>query len=137
MQQTLLGIAIVLLLAWLYVRRRHRSAETEAPVHTRKPKDTTYHAVSIQFEKNACDAAKGMGGRRFLASAAPRLPLPECNALECRCRFAHHDDRRTGKDRRNPFARAGFGHGTGKFQTERREKPDRRERDDSDDFSAY
>jgi hypothetical protein len=96
---------------------------------------TAYHAVSIKFDQNACEAARAMSGRRFLSSAAPRLPLPECDALECRCRFAHHKDRRTGKDRRSPFAAAGYGGGTGSFEKERREQSGRRHEDaDHDDF---
>jgi len=134
MQQTLLGIAIVLLLAWLFVRRRSRIADAPAPSRASRSKDTSYHAVSIKFEKNACDAAKEMAGRRFLATAAPRLPLPGCKSLECRCHFAHHDDRRTGKDRRNPFAAGGFGGGTGQFEIERREQPERRNSDDAADY---
>jgi hypothetical protein len=44
-----------------------------------------------------------MSGKRFLSGAAPRIPLPECDVLECKCRFVHHEDRREGDDRRNPF----------------------------------
>jgi len=133
MQLTLLGIVVVLLLAWLFLRRRGKADEPAATA-TKDSKKTAYHAVSIKFDKNACDAAKEMSGRRFLSSAAPRLPLPGCNVLECRCRFAHHQDRRSSKDRRSPFAAAGFGGGTGSFEKERREKSDRRKDADLDDF---
>ena len=132
MQLTLLGIAVVLLLAWLYLRRRSRLADGVEPATETGSDDTAYHAVSIKFEANACDAAKAMTGRRFLATAAPRLPLPDCNVLECRCRFAHHDDRRSGKDRRSPFGARGYSpSGTGSFEQERRESSGRRENDRS------
>ena len=133
MEQTLLGIAVVLLLVWLFLRRRGDKAE---PAETTVEDSTrsTYHAVSIKFDQNACEAAKEMGGRRFLSSAAPRLPLPGCDVLECNCRFAHHKDRRSSKDRRSPFAAAGYGGGTGSFEKERRERSDRRQDTDLDNF---
>jgi len=134
MQLTLLGIVVVLLLAWLFLRRRGAKSDESTATATKDPEKTAYHAVSIKFDKHACDAAKEMSGRRFLSSAAPRLPLPGCNVLECRCRFAHHQDRRSSKDRRSPFAAAGFGGGTGSFEKERREKSDRRKDADLDDF---
>jgi len=133
MEQTLLGIAVVLLLVWLFLRRRGNKSE---PAETTVDDSTksAYHAVSIKFDRNACEAAQKMSGRRFLSSAAPRLPLPECNVLECQCRFAHHEDRRSSKDRRSPFGAAGFGGGTGSFEKERREKSDRRKDTDLDEF---
>ena len=67
-----------------------------------------------------------MSGRRFLATAAPKLPLPECNVLDCNCRFAHHEDRRTHKDRRSPFGPGGSGGATGSFSSEQRDGVDRR-----------
>ena len=97
MQTTLLIIAAVLLLGWLLIRRRRPTRRQEAP--------------------QRASVAK---------SAAPRLPLPDCDAAECRCLFVHHDDRRSGKDRRSPFAPAGLAGGTGSFQKERRERSDRR-----------
>lgn len=135
MQTTLLWLAVVLLIAWLLLRQRGKSEVKQQPASLKDTGSTAYHAVSIKFDKNACEAAQEMEGRRFLSSAAPRLPLPECNALECRCHFAHHKDRRAPRDRRSPFAAAGFGGGsTGSFEKERRERSDRRKSDDLNDF---
>jgi len=132
---TLLGIAVLLLVAWLFVRHRGKSEEKEQPATPKDTSHSAYHAVSIKFDSHACQAAKEMEGRRFLASAAPRLPLPECSGLECRCHFVHHKDRRSPRDRRSPFAAAGFGGGgTGSFEKERRERQDRRKDTDPDDF---
>ncbi len=135
MQLTLLGIALVLLVVWLYLRRRGRTEAPQAPATPKVTGSTQYHAVSIKFDEGACGAAKAMSGRRFLASAAPRLPLPECDALECTCRFTHHSDRRSGRDRRSPFVAAGLGGGSGSFKKERRETMGRRQ-DDADRDSS-
>ena len=135
MQATLLWLAVALLIGWLFIRHRNKTAEKQEPASLKDTGSTAYHAVSIKFDKNACEAAKAMEGKRFLSSAAPRLPLPECNALECRCHFLHYKDRRMRRDRRSPFAAAGFGDGgTGTFEKERRERPDRRKSDDLDEF---
>ena len=129
MQLTLLGAVLVLLVVWLLLRRRRGGARAEPPTAIEETANSAYHAVSIKYATNACEAAKALSGRRFLSNAAPRLPLPDCDSLECRCRFAHHDDRRTGKDRRSPFAAPGFGGSTGAFEKERRENSGRRKSD--------
>jgi LPXTG-motif cell wall-anchored protein len=136
MQLTLFGIALILLVAWLYLRRRKSAVPPPTPKSLTETGSGRYHAVSIKFDSNACEAARAMSGRRFLSAAAPRLPLPDCDAANCNCRFAHHKDRRSGSDRRSPFAAAGFGGGTGSFEKERREKAGRRteDADGVDDF---
>ncbi|MDJ0750280.1 MAG: hypothetical protein QNJ11_12400 [Woeseiaceae bacterium] len=130
MQLTLLSIVLVLLILWLYVRQRKYKAEANGPPSRTDPSLTAFHAVSIKFDVNACNAAKAMTGRRFLASAAPSLPLPDCDVLECRCRFAHHDDRRSGSDRRSPFGARGYSpSGSGSYEKDRRTGAGRRKDD--------
>ena len=128
-------IVLLLLVAWLFVRTRQSGEDTKKPAVPRvSQQSTAYHAVSIKFSSNACKAARDLQGRRFLSNAAPRLPLPECDELECNCRFIHHKDRRTGKDRRSPFGPRGFGSGTGSYEAEQRKGRDRRHDDDDDLF---
>ncbi len=126
------AILILLLLAIIaglvYYRRRQVGIETETRESAKQltHKDSRYHAVSIRFPANACAAAKQMAGVRHMASEAPPLPLPGCTAARCECRYVHHDDRRSGKDRRSPFAAGGLAGSTGKFDMERRDGADRR-----------
>jgi hypothetical protein len=54
-----------------------------------------YPAVSIRCS-GGCDAAQGLRGVRFLGDEAPPLPLENCTAETCHCRYVHHVDRRTG-----------------------------------------
>lgn len=127
MKEILLVLALLLSIGWLVLRmRRGKTDEQETSAIKSATSTAAFHAVSLKYSSNACDAAKAMTGRRFLASAAPRLPLPECDALECRCGFDHHSDRRTGKERRNPFSSVHYEGGTGTFKAERRSKNDRR-----------
>ncbi len=95
--ELLIGLLAILIVAWFVMKKRGQ-AETERPEPIRSPgsKTSKFHAVSILFEPDACAAAKEMAGRRFLSSAAPKLPLPGCDAPSCKCHFKHHDDRRSG-----------------------------------------
>lgn len=128
-------IVAVLLGLLLIVRRQKPAADRRPP--PRRPKagkpDSAFHAVSISYAGNACETAKNMEGRRFLSNAAPRLPLPECDVLECKCRFVHHQDRRKGADRRNPYLHQFGGGETGSHKQEQRKNRERRE-DPPDSF---
>ena len=86
---------------------------------------SAFHAVSIKLGPNACEAAQSMAGKRFLSGAAPRLPLPNCKNLECKCRFVHHKDRREAEDRRSPFGQ-NIASTTGTHPKEQRQGEDRR-----------
>lgn len=121
-------ILVLLLLAWLFIRRRQAAkSKTESVPAARISKtNTAYHAVSIKISGFTCAAARDLEGRRFLSTAAPRLPLPECDSTQCDCRFVHHQDRRAGRDRRSPFGPGGIGGSTGKYEQEQRHGKDRR-----------
>ena len=75
-----------------------RPAPRPAPI-TRAQALNPYHAVSIKAGPRCCQAAKALSGVRFLSAEAPRLPLPQCEASTCECRYLHHEDRRSA-DRR-------------------------------------
>jgi hypothetical protein len=51
----------------------------------------------------SCEAAREFEGIRFLSSEAPMLPLDRCTQSTCQCRYVHHDDRRSQRDRRVQF----------------------------------
>ncbi len=127
---------VILLLAYVFVHKP-RTTPNERPAAHRQVSSTpdpAFHAVSIKYAANACDAAKAMEGRRFLSTAAPRIPLPECKAIECKCRFVHHKDRRTGDDRRDAYAQ-GFGSAnTGTYEKEQRKRGERRDDPPDDTF---
>ena len=127
-------LLLLLLGVWLILRLR-KGADTESSRPSASPSavNSAFHAVSIQFSSSACKAAREMAGRRFLGTAAPKLPLADCDVLECNCRFVHHKDRRAGKDRRSPFGPSGHG-GTGSFEKEMRKGGDRRSEGDEDLF---
>jgi hypothetical protein len=122
----LLILLLLVSIWWLMRKRRVGRPDKAGPTVRNTSKKSAYHAVSIRFPSNACPAAKAMTGRRFLATAAPKLPLPDCGSAACKCYFAHHEDRRSGSDRRSPFSPARSSGGTGTQQREQREGGDRR-----------
>ncbi len=136
MQSTLLIVVAVLLVIWLFLRRRAGTRQGQEPPQSarKKVENTAWHAVSIKFGKNACDAAKAATGQRFLAAEAPPLPLPDCDGRTCECYYKHHKDRRSGADRRSPFGSGGLSGATGRYDKERRERPDRRKDADAGPF---
>ena len=134
MRTVLLLLVLGLLVAWFFYRKglEQPGERQDRRVSGRSKGGTVYHAVSIKPGAYACTQANEMAGERFLATKAPELPLDGCMSSNCECRFVHHDDRRTGKDRRSPFTSGGLTGATGKYAQERREGNERR--DDSDDY---
>lgn len=118
---------LLVLLFFLRSKRTSGSVRPDSKQSRANNKNSAFHAVSIVYAQNACKAAMNMDGRRFLSGAAPRLPLPECDVLECKCRFAHHVDRRRGSDRRNPYLSQFGGAETGSYKKEQRHFEERRE----------
>ncbi len=127
---TALILILVLLVGWLYVRHRQRQNTNPPAARRSSSGGTAYHSVSLRYSPTACVAAKALEGRRFLASAAPRIPLPECDVKNCDCRFAHYKDRRAVQDRRSIFTASGQSAATGEVEVERRDVKARREDDD-------
>ena len=61
-----------------------------------------FPAASVSCGHDACQAARELTEKRYLAWEAPNLPLAGCDAERCDCRYNHYSDRRafTG-DRRS------------------------------------
>lgn len=125
----IIGVIALFLVVALVIWRKKRRA-TEKAIAGEKSIDLTattskFHAVSIRPGLEACDAARGLEGQRFLSEAAPPIPLPSCDSRNCQCRFVHFADRRSGDDRRSPYP-ATIGIDTGTHRQEQRQAGDRR-----------
>ena len=101
----------------------------EVPEPPPPPATGRYNGVEIRFaEKSCCEWVKQLRGARLLPHQARLfpLPLPECDAETCKCRYVHFEDRRGEDDRRIPFST--LTSAFGRFTTrERRSGEDRRE----------
>jgi hypothetical protein len=68
-----------------------------------------------------------MSGQVYLSTESPRLPLDGCDETDCRCKYVHMDDRRSGDDRRIELGDLGAFLPTN--QVERRKRSGRRASD--------
>ncbi|MEM8563604.1 MAG: hypothetical protein AAGF57_15315 [Pseudomonadota bacterium] len=83
-----------------------RTTDRQSPAKTAAPANP-FRSTSIVPCEHACSAVQAIAGQRFLDSqqSVPKVPLPACNAVQCDCRYARHDDRRDDDgDRRHPSA---------------------------------
>ena len=98
-------IAIIILVVSILLFRRTRATTKKRPPSPDRlgkvQPDTRFHSVCLENLSDACAAAYAIEGERFLPGAAPRIPLPECDAPVCNCVFVHHDDRRLASNRRH------------------------------------
>ena len=124
---TVAGICLIFLLdnqsnplrgAFWSQRHRHGRGQHKAPARS-------YQAVSVIPCENSCGSAKALGDTRFLADEAPGFPVPGCDRIECDCRYQHHEDRRSGQDRRHlGERRAGARIGSDRRQNRGRRRSD-------------
>ena len=63
------------------------------------PKRSSWYAVSVVVDSEACEAVRALGKTRWLSTDAPRFPMLGCDVLYCGCRYKHYDDRRTKAQR--------------------------------------
>jgi hypothetical protein len=84
-------------------KKAKRSLFGTAPEPAPKPRAEkpimSYHAVTIAVGARSCAGAKALQERRFLSREAPKLPLANCDLLNCECVYTHHADRRRGPRR--------------------------------------
>jgi hypothetical protein len=106
-------IAAVVLGIWivrhlLFLARGSSQVNHERERRTGFGASDPFHAVSILPAEAGCPAAESIKAQRFLSENAPSLPLADCSAINCRCKYLHYADRRSGaRDRRiGPLAKS-------------------------------
>ncbi len=127
---------IILVVSILLFRRTGATTKKRPPGPDRLGKVqpyTRFHAVSLENLSGACAAAYAIEGERFLAGAAPRIPLPECDAPVCNCLLVHHNDRRLSGNRRQRWT--GSVGDSGGAMKEQRDGGDRRSNDPNNYFA--
>lgn len=99
------GMAVIALLI-LASRRSGKSAKAKrilksTSVDSASDRTSTqWRAVKISPGLMCCQAASELTDQVFLAREAPRLPLDDCGEKDCKCKYVHLEDRRSGGDRR-------------------------------------
>lgn len=109
---------------------RHSHRKFRQPAHTVAKPRGPYQATSIRANSCGCHAVKVLGKQRFLTSGTvPKLPLPECSASTCDCRYVRHADRRTSQGDRRALYSLQTDLYTAGNAAERRSRQGRRESD--------
>jgi hypothetical protein len=90
----LIGALVIATGAAYVLLFRRRAPQDPAPRKAR-PAGGRFGAVEIRIRSGACRAARTLEGQRLLSKEAPALPLPECTAVQCSCKFTKWSDRRS------------------------------------------
>ena len=104
-------LATVLLLGFATLKISSKAGNTmnrtvkgtvKAGMQPRSP----WRATSVDHDHPACAAVKAINNKRFLdTNKKLLLPLPDCDASTCSCKYVCHDDRREyNEDRRHPVS---------------------------------
>jgi hypothetical protein len=130
----LIAVAVMAAAAlWLVFRRSRRDIrpkhllQASSASNSGSRTSTQWRAVKIAPGLICCDAAEKMSGQVYLSTESPRLPLDGCDETDCRCKYVHMDDRRSGDDRRIELGDLGAFLPTN--QVERRKRSGRRASD--------
>jgi hypothetical protein len=106
----LLFISALAILYFIHAyKRRYLKRKFETNSATLSQRKSPFHAVSIVFGDQACEAVRSCTGIKYLSSEAPRLPIAGCQNRICTCHYEHYKDRREESRRaifgsnRNPY----------------------------------
>lgn len=98
-------LVILLFCVWLWLHYRSKLDLSHKQHQSTHPSEThvkTYHATSIHLCSAPCKCVLPLKGKRFLANEVTALPVQGCTNQKCTCTYVHHEDRRSGDDRRVP-----------------------------------
>ena len=98
----------VLVIAFFWVIRKLIGSKPAPPrmprstptASTESGADTRWRAVKIVPGLICCGEVAAMRDEVFLSRQSPALPLDTCTEKDCRCKYLHLEDRRSGQDRR-------------------------------------
>ena len=108
----IIALAIAAFLVVGRMRANSASTTKKPAAKTAKAKTTTappaaqqhpFRATSIVLGENPCEAARALAEQPYLDKDrnTPLLPLADCTAARCTCKYAHQQDRRDmDEDRR-------------------------------------
>ena len=142
--KVLIIIALAIAAFLVVVRMRANSGNTakKLPAKTAKAKKRTappaaqqhpFRATSIVLGESPCEAARELAEKPYLDKdkSTPLLPLEDCTAARCTCKYAHQQDRRDmNEDRRFPSSLQSEIYYTSENKNRRIKRRGRRDYDD-------
>lgn len=142
LQNIMLGAVLLVLVlvaqriysTWQFEKTRNAAAGAKRKAGTKSGRKSgsgsmsaqPYHSVTLVGD---CASLETYKGKRFLASNAPPLPVPDCTCEDCHCHYVHHADRRDPKDDRRAMGRLAEEQYTLSGNSERRGSRGRRKSD--------
>ena len=96
-------VLLGLIAAFLILRTKRGIPTRKKKVASPARPKNRYRAAAILHGNCACSAVKKIGKHRFLASEVPTIPLQDCTAQSCNCKYSRYTDRRDRDTRRAPF----------------------------------
>ena len=102
MNTAIIVVLAVAVLYWLFVPRKVRHSKEEKAKRLREERlsaqaaneEHPYQSVSLCSLGCGCPEVEALAQRRFLTGETPPLPLAQCSAKSCNCKYVHHQDRR-------------------------------------------
>jgi len=64
------------------VDRKNKLTKKKTPKDAILPTNNPHHAVSIEFDLEACPTVQSISDKFFLATQGPSIPLSECMSLQ-------------------------------------------------------
>lgn len=92
-------LLIISAIAFWLITKKAKNNATMLKKNTPSKKPMAHRAVSIKPCTDPCQQYEQIKNKRFLTQEILTLPLQGCDK-ECSCRYEHHNDRRSGDDRR-------------------------------------
>jgi len=95
-------LAIILTLMFVKFLRYHakKQLKEKLDISTTQLRKPAFRCVEIKTDGRACEHVQSLKNKRILVEFAPLIPLNNCDATECNCRYVRYNDRRSGIDRR-------------------------------------
>lgn len=80
---------------WLSLWRKRSKNQATEQASARQSERNKFRAVAIAADlEGGCTAWQQQDGERYLMHEAPELPLAQCDAAKCNCRYVRFEDRR-------------------------------------------
>lgn len=93
-------LMLVTALVMLQIAKKKSASPAKRKPDPMPKESSQYASVRLCCDRHACSSAKAMRDKAFLATEAPTLPLPACDATHCQCKYAKASDRRGTDGRR-------------------------------------
>lgn len=94
------ALMLITAVVMLYISKQKSATGQTRESATTSRASSPFASVKMCCDRHACAPAQAMRDQVFLASEAPTLPLAQCDATHCQCRYAKTSDRRATGGRR-------------------------------------